>query len=126
MTGTAIGTPAYMSPEQIDGAPAEVRSDVYSLGLVAWEMLSGQRPWEGESLYNVIFRQKHDELQHIDELRDDVPPRLQYMIERMLQKKPAARWAGADGLLAHMNAPVMPPDWHQWQEAHRRRRAKSK
>ncbi|MEP6831903.1 MAG: serine/threonine-protein kinase, partial [Gemmatimonas sp.] len=62
MTGAAIGTPAYMSPEQIDGAPANARSDVYSLGLVSWEMLTGERPWEGETLYNVIFKQKHEEL----------------------------------------------------------------
>jgi len=56
MTGAAIGTPAYMAPEQIDGAPADARSDLYSLGLVTWEMLTGQRPWEGESLFNVISK----------------------------------------------------------------------
>jgi serine/threonine protein kinase len=49
MTGSAIGTPAYMAPEQIDGAPANARSDLYSLGLVAWEMLTGERPWAGNS-----------------------------------------------------------------------------
>lgn len=123
MTGAAIGTPAYMSPEQIDGAPANARSDVYSLGLVSWEMLTGERPWEGETLYNVIFKQKHEELPTIDELRPNaVPSRLQYIIERMLQKKPAARWAGADGLLTILTAWVVPSDWKQWEEAHQRRR----
>ena len=126
MTGTAIGTPAYMSPEQIDGKPTDPRSDVYSLGLVAWEMLSGERPWDGETLYNVIYKQKHDELPAIDSLRAGVPPRLQYMIERMLQKRPAARWGGADGLLSFMNASVLPSDWGQWQDAHRRRRLREK
>jgi alpha-tubulin suppressor-like RCC1 family protein/tRNA A-37 threonylcarbamoyl transferase component Bud32 len=123
MTGAAIGTPAYMSPEQIDGAPANARSDIYSLGLVAWEMLTGQRPWEGEALYNVIFKQKHEELPAIDALRPGaVPARLQYIVERMLQKKPAARWAGADGLLTALNSWVVPSDWKQWEESHRRRR----
>lgn len=123
MTGAAIGTPAYMSPEQIDGAPANARSDVYSLGLVSWEMLTGERPWEGETLYNVIFKQKHEELATIDELRPGaIPPRLQYIVERMLQKKPAARWAGADGLLTILTAWVVPSDWKQWEEAHQRRR----
>ncbi|MGV3710262.1 MAG: protein kinase domain-containing protein [Gemmatimonas sp.] len=123
MTGAAIGTPAYMSPEQIDGAPANARSDVYSLGLVSWEMLTGERPWEGETLYNVIFKQKHEELPTIDELRPNaVPARLQYIVERMLQKKPAARWAGADGLLTILTAWVVPSDWRQWEEAHQRHR----
>ncbi len=85
MTGTAIGTPAYMSPEQIDGKPTDARSDVYSLGLVAWEMLTGERPWEGETLYNVIYRQKHDELPPIDSLRPGVPPRLQSGADRERQ-----------------------------------------
>lgn len=123
MTGAAIGTPAYMSPEQIDGAPANARSDVYSLGLVSWEMLTGERPWEGETLYNVIAKQKHEELATIDELRPGaIPPRLQYIVERMLQKKPAARWAGAEGLLTILTAWVVPNDWRQWEDAHQRRR----
>ena len=121
MTGTAIGTPAYMAPEQIDGATASARSDLYSLGLVAWEMLTGRRPWEGESLYSIIYKQKHDHLPPIDQYNANIPLRLQYIVERMLQKKPAARWAGADGLLAHLDASVLPADWTQWQEAHRRR-----
>ena len=50
MQGVAIGTPAYMAPEQIDGGELDGRGDIYSLGLVAWEMLTGRRPWEGESL----------------------------------------------------------------------------
>ncbi len=127
MTGAAIGTPAYMAPEQIDGGPANARSDLYSLGLVAWEMLTGHRPWEGEALYNVIFKQKHEELPAIDAVRPgEVPPRLQYIVERMIQKKPAARWAGTDGLLAALNNWVVPSDWRQWEESHRRRREREK
>jgi serine/threonine protein kinase/alpha-tubulin suppressor-like RCC1 family protein len=123
MTGAAIGTPAYMAPEQIDGARADARSDLYSLGLVTWEMLTGQRPWDGESLFNVITKQKTAELPAIDALRPGaVPPRLQYIVERMLQKKPAARWAGADALLAKLDQWVVPNDWPQWEAAHRRRR----
>ncbi|WP_411280098.1 protein kinase domain-containing protein [Gemmatimonas sp.] len=122
MTGTAIGTPTYMAPEQIDGATADARSDVYSLGLVGWEMLVGHRPWEGDSLYNVIYRQKHETLRPIDDVRTDVPERLQYLIERALQKRPGARWAGADGLLAQLDGSVLPPDWTHWRVAHRRRR----
>ncbi len=127
MTGAAIGTPAYMAPEQIDGGPANARSDLYSLGLMTWEMLTGERPWEGESLYNVIFKQKNEELAAIDAVRPgEVPSRLQYITERMLQKRPAARWAGADGLLVALNSWTVPSDWRQWEESHRRRREREK
>lgn len=127
MTGSAIGTPAYMAPEQIDGAPANARSDLYSLGLLTWEMLTGVRPWEGEALYNVIYKQKHEDLPAIDALRPgEVPARLQYIVERMLQKRPGARWAGAEGLLVALTAWVVPSDWKQWEESHRRRREREK
>jgi alpha-tubulin suppressor-like RCC1 family protein len=115
MTGTALGTPFYMSPEQVEGGTVDGRSDLYSLGLVAWEMLTGRRPWDGESLYNVIYKQKHEELPPIEALRSGVPQRLQYIIERMLQKRPAARWAGADGLLAQLSHTVLPSDFGKWQ-----------
>ena len=127
MTGSAIGTPTYMAPEQIDGAPANVRSDIYSLGLVAWEMLTGRRPWDGEPLYNVLHKQKHEALPAIDAVRPgQVPTRLQYIVERMLQKKPAARFAGADGLLANLDHWVEPADFKQWEAAHRKRREQAR
>lgn len=123
MDGAAIGTPAYMAPEQIDGAPANARSDLYSLGIVGWEMLTGEQPWNGDALYTVIYKQKHEPLPAIAALRPgQVPARLQYIVERMLQKRPAARWAGADGLLVALNAWVVPSDWAQWETSHRRRR----
>src|SRR3970040_1014052 len=73
-TGTTIGTPTYMAPEQIDGVNLDGRSDLYSLGMVGWEILTGQRPWAGESLYSVIYRQKHDQLPPLDTLRGGNPP----------------------------------------------------
>ncbi len=121
MTGTAIGTPFYMSPEQIDNVAIDGRSDLYSLGLVAWEMLTGRRPWDGESLYNVIYKQKHEELPPIEALRPGVPPRLQYLVERMLQKTPGARWAGADALLAQLSHTILPGDYSRWQGTLRKR-----
>ncbi len=115
LTGTAIGTPFYMSPEQIEGRPVDGRSDLYSLGLVAWEMLTGRRPWDGESLYHVIYKQKHDQLPPIEAFRPDVPRPLQYIVERMLQKQPAARWAGAEGLLVQLDRRILPNDYAKWQ-----------
>jgi serine/threonine protein kinase/alpha-tubulin suppressor-like RCC1 family protein len=108
MAGVAIGTPTYMAPEQIDGSEIDARSDLYSLGLVGWEMVTGRRPWDGETLYNVIYHQKHDELAAIDALRPDTPPRLVYAIEGLLEKSPATRWQSAAQFQAEL-ASTEPP-----------------
>jgi serine/threonine protein kinase/alpha-tubulin suppressor-like RCC1 family protein len=119
-TGTAIGTPTYMSPEQIDGARVDGRSDLYSLGLVAWEMLTGRRPWDGESLYSVIYRQKHEELRTIEEFRPDVTERLRYLIDGLLRKQPASRWASAERFLGRLNDASDPPGLKQWRQFKRK------
>ncbi|HWJ21640.1 MAG TPA: protein kinase [Gemmatimonadaceae bacterium] len=95
MTGSAIGTPTYMAPEQIDGRQVDGRSDVYALGLVGWEMLAGARPWDGDSLYSVIYKQRHETLAPLAELRPDAPEALRDAIERALRKDPAERWPDA-------------------------------
>src|SRR5215207_9631859 len=99
MNGVAIGTPSYMAPEQIDGDSIDGRADVYSLGLVAWEMLTGHRPWEGESLYAVLYHQRHHELPSVRELRPDITDRLADAIAGASEKDPAARWQNMDELI---------------------------
>jgi len=100
MANVAIGTPAYMSPEQLDGSPVDGRSDVYSLGLVGWEILSGRRPWQGEGIYGVIYRQRHEALAPLDVLRPDLPGDLVRAIEVALAKDPRERWESAAHFLA--------------------------
>ena len=121
-TGTTIGTPTYMAPEQIDGVNLDGRSDLYSLGMVGWEMLTGERPWAGESLYSVIYRQKHDQLAPVDSFRDDIPPRTQYLIEGLMAKNPDRRWASAARFLALLGSDQPPPGFKEWESAQRRRR----
>ena len=94
-TGMAIGTPAYMAPEQIDNAAVDGRADLYSLGVVGWEMLSGKRAWEGESLFGIIYKQKHQDLAPLTLLRPDTPQRLLLALEGALEKDPGRRWASA-------------------------------
>ena len=94
-TGMAIGTPAYMAPEQIDNAAVDGRADLYSLGVVGWEMLSGKRAWEGESLFGIIYKQKHQDLAPLTLLRPDTPQRLLLALEGALEKDPLRRWASA-------------------------------
>jgi TonB family protein len=104
LTGVVIGTPAYMAPELIDGEPATPASDLYSLGMVAYEMLTGKRPWDGESLYGVIYKQKNERLPEVETFRNDVPERLRAAIRSAIEKNPAARWRDAQALLQQLGA----------------------
>jgi serine/threonine protein kinase/alpha-tubulin suppressor-like RCC1 family protein len=103
MAGVAIGTPTYMAPEQIDGRELDGRGDIYSLGLVTWEMLVGRRPWDGEALYSVLYHQKHARLPDVRELRDDVPDRLADAILGCIEKERESRWADVGELLAALD-----------------------
>ena len=102
MLGASLGTPQYMSPEQIDGASVDGRSDIYSLGVLGWELLTGERPWAGESLYGVIYRQKHEDLPRITSLRPRVPANLLFAIEGALVKNREGRWQDIDQFLEHL------------------------
>jgi serine/threonine protein kinase len=99
MLGASLGTPQYMSPEQIDGAGIDGRADIYSLGVLGWELLTGQRPWAGENLYGVIYKQKHEELPRITTLRPRVPANLLFAIEGALVKNRDRRWQSIDEFL---------------------------
>ena len=103
MAGVAIGTPAYMAPEQIEGDQLDGRGDIYSLGLVAWEMLTGTRPWEGESLYTVLYHQKYEQLQDVRDVRRDVPKSLAEAIAGSIEKDREARWQNVNELIAALD-----------------------
>ena len=108
LPGMALGTPAYMSPEQIDGRDLDGRSDIFSLGLVGYEMLTGSQPWAGENLYTVIYRQKQDELPSLADLRPDIPPHLQRAVEVALAKNMADRWTNASDFIQQVQAGPLP------------------
>ena len=103
-TGMAIGTPAYMAPEQIDNAAIDGRADLYSLGVVGWEMLSGRRAWEGESLFGIIYKQKHQDLAPLTLLRPDTPQRLLLALEGALEKDPERRWSSASEFVEQLRS----------------------
>jgi len=106
-TGAAVGTPAYMSPEQCLGRLATAASDQYSLGVVAYEVLGGTVPFGGSSL-EVQWAHAREGPRSLQSLRPDCPPALAAVVMRMLEKDPAKRWpsltdvaaALADGLTA--------------------------
>jgi TonB family protein len=102
LQGAVLGTPAYMAPEQIDCAEPTYRSDLYSLGMVGYEMVTGVRPWNGESLYGVIFKQKTERLPALEGERPGIPAQLRLAIERAIEKDPALRWASTEEFLAQL------------------------
>jgi eukaryotic-like serine/threonine-protein kinase len=100
LDGIALGTPLYMSPEQIDGGPVDGRSDIYSLALVGWEMLAGRAVWAGESLCTVLYNQKHVALPSLSRVRSGVPVALRRLLGAASAKQPERRPTAADFISA--------------------------
>lgn len=96
-TGQVMGTPQYLSPEQARGESASPASDVYSLGVVAFECLTGQRPFEKETAVATALAHVHDP---VPELPGDVPPALAAVVRRALAKDPQERYADGSALAA--------------------------
>jgi DNA-binding SARP family transcriptional activator/pimeloyl-ACP methyl ester carboxylesterase/tRNA A-37 threonylcarbamoyl transferase component Bud32 len=90
-TGALVGSPAYMSPEALRGDPLDPRSDIWSFGIVLYEMLAGRRPFEGETLTQVLVRIMTEPTPSLAALRSEAPPALVALVEKMLAKEPAAR-----------------------------------
>ncbi|UCG87828.1 MAG: serine/threonine protein kinase, partial [Gemmatimonadota bacterium] len=91
-TGAAIGTPCYMSPEQCSGVTATMASDQYSLGIVAYEMLTGNPPFLGDSVAAVITKHLFETPRPLEEMVPDCPPKVSDVVARMLVKNPDERW----------------------------------
>jgi eukaryotic-like serine/threonine-protein kinase len=94
MTGTVLGTAGYLSPEQAKGERATPASDRYGLGVVAWELLTGKRPFESESMTAEAAAHVHAPVPAISS-ESDLPPELDPVFERALAKDPGARYATA-------------------------------
>ncbi len=95
-TGTTLGTVAYMSPEQAQGQAVDQRTDLWSLGVVLYEMLAGQLPFKGESQASILYSVVHEQPRHLESLNADVPPELERVARRALEKKREARYSSAE------------------------------
>ncbi len=102
--GAFLGTPAYASPEQVEKRPADSRTDLYSLGVVLFEMATGQRPFTADTVPEIL--EKHRRVAPPDprSLRADLPDRLREVILRCLAKRPENRFQSASEVLATLDA----------------------
>lgn len=103
LDGQMLGTPNYMSPEQVEGHEVDHRADVFSLGVIAYELLTGKKPFAGENLTAVTHRIVHGEHSPASSLRTDLSPRVDAVIARCLAKKPVKRWPRAGDFAAALD-----------------------
>ncbi|MGH1491309.1 MAG: protein kinase domain-containing protein, partial [Acidimicrobiales bacterium] len=101
-TGSVMGTASYFSPEQAQGKPVDPRSDLYSLGIVMFEMLVGEPPFIGNSQVAIAYKQVQEQAPKVTSRNPDVPPALEGVIERLLRKDPAERYPAAEEIRADL------------------------
>src|SRR6266446_5203258 len=109
MTGVTTGTPAYMAPEQVTGSHAGPPADRYSLATIAYEMLTGVIPFDGEGLMEVLYAQVHRDPAAPSSRDAELGPEVDAVLLKGLAKDPAARWESATEFVDALAAALVPP-----------------
>jgi len=105
-TGSLLGTPQYMSPEQASAQPMDNRTDLYAVGVMMYEGITGQVPFSAASLFDLLRKHLEEPPRPLRELRSDVPPALDSVVLRALEKAPDRRFASAREMLEALRASV--------------------
>ena len=100
--GVVIGTPEYMSPEQIEGQDVDSRSDIYSLGIILYEMVTGRVPFEGDTFLSIAVKQKTEQPRNPRELNPQIPDDIVRLILHCLEKDKAKRYQNVEDILSEL------------------------
>jgi serine/threonine-protein kinase len=103
-TGSILGTAQYLSPEQAQGGAVEAGSDIYSIGVILYELLAGRLPFEGDSAVAVAVKHLTEDPPRLAELRPDIHPGLEAAVMRALVKDPRERWGSAEEFVSALQA----------------------
>ena len=110
--GTILGTAAYMSPEQTSGEEVDHRTDIWSFGVVLYELLTGELPFQGEYTQAMIYSILNEEPPLLEEFREGISEKLQKIVAKSLAKVPDDRYRNTEALLADLSAAKDPPQSH--------------
>lgn len=102
-TGAVLGTPLYMSPEQVEGKPVDHRSDLYTFGLILYEMLTGILPFSGDTTFQLMYQRVHQLPKRPETVIPDLPPYLSRICLKCLEKEPAKRYQSASEILVDLD-----------------------
>ena len=102
-TGSVMGTPSYMAPEQIMGQPVDGRSDLFSAGVLLYELLAGVKPFQGDSPTAVVYQIMNGEPVPLEKSIPDIPEAINQIVGKALQKNPEHRYAKAKEMAADLN-----------------------
>ncbi len=103
-TGMTMGTPEYMAPEQCQGGIVDGQSDIYGLGIILFELVTGKPPFLADTSLAVAFKQVHEAPPLLSQIRRDIPPRLELIVAKCLKKDKADRYKNADELLHDLDS----------------------
>jgi serine/threonine protein kinase len=103
-SGVIMGTPAYMAPEQVRGSDVDTRTDIYSLGVIMYELFTGRPPYRGQDPMSILYQHVEGKATAPSEINPDIPSELETIILTAMAVEPADRYQNVDTLREHLEA----------------------